>query len=286
MKSLSTITSSLTTLGLPPDRRPKEKKVKRAYRRMALILHPDRAGAGSTKEFQLLQSAYTTVLEFLESRDIMENGEEEEDEVESSSEESESSSSSTSSSDLTVEEYLAKKYPNIQDKNNNLKISDTKKSSMSDLINFTIYMAENFYSIQNRHLLEAIFLALYPLEELFIAHADVLWTHKQVTVYRELLMLGDLPTITQEDRVVDWVLQVERMTYPARLVVMAIKLTGINPKGMKMVMPGGQVLGKRRREVVVYLGILHTIGMVMENKDKDVTIKKMFCDLEEIILKF
>ena len=90
----------------------------------------------------------------------------------------------------------------------------------------------------------------------------------------------------------DWFLRVERMTCPARLVVMvwlvvmAIKLTGINHNRMKMVMPRGQVLGKGRREVVVYLGMLHTIGMVMENKNKDVTIKKMFSDQEEIILKF
>ena len=41
-----------------------------------MIIHPDRAGAGSTKDFQLLQSAYTTVLEFLKTRDIMENVEE------------------------------------------------------------------------------------------------------------------------------------------------------------------------------------------------------------------
>ena len=192
--------------------------------------------------------------------------------------------------DLTVEEYLV--LSNIQDKNDTLKIFDTKKSSMSDLINFTVYLAQNFYNIQNRHLLETIFLALHPIEELFIPHADVLWMHKQVAIYRELLLLGDLPTITQEDRVVDWLLQVKRMTYPARLVVMvwmvvmAIKLTGINPKRMKMKMPGGQVLGKRRSEVVVYLGMMHTIGMVMENKDEDGTIKKIFSDLEEIILKF
>ena len=43
---------------------------------------------------------------------------------------------------------------------------------MSELINVTIYMAQNFYNIQNRHLLEAIFWALHPIEELFIAHAD------------------------------------------------------------------------------------------------------------------
>ena len=79
MRSLSTITSSLATLELPPRCLPKEKKVERAYKRMSLIIHPDRAGAGRTKKFQLLQSAYTTVLEFLERRDIMENGEEEED---------------------------------------------------------------------------------------------------------------------------------------------------------------------------------------------------------------
>ena len=62
---------------------PKENKVKRAYRRMSLIIHTDsdsdRTGAGRTKKFQLFQSAYTTVLEFLERRDIMENGEKEED---------------------------------------------------------------------------------------------------------------------------------------------------------------------------------------------------------------
>ena len=48
---------------------------------------------------------------------------------------------------------------------------------MSELINFTISMAQNFYNIQNRHLLEAIFLALHSIEELFIAHADVFWIH-------------------------------------------------------------------------------------------------------------
>ena len=48
------------------------------------------------------------------------------------------------------------------------------------------------------------------------------------------------------------------------LVVMSIKLTGINHNRMKMVMPRGQVLGKGRREVVVYLGMPHTIGMVID----------------------
>ena len=113
---------------------------------MSLIIHPDRAGDGRTKKFQLLQSAYTTVLEFLERRDIMENGD----------------------GGRRCEE--AKKYPNIPDKKDNLKISDTKKSSMSELINVTIYMTQNFY----------------------------------------------LPTITQEDRVMDWLLRVERMTCPVR----------------------------------------------------------------------
>ena len=59
-----------------------------------------------------------------------------------------------------------------------------------------------------------------------------------------------------EDRVMDWFLRVERMTCPAMLVVMvwvvvmAIKMTGINHIRSNMVMPGSQVLGKRRRHVV------------------------------------
>ena len=111
-------------------------------------------------------------------------------------------------------------------------------------------------------------------------------------MFRELLLLGDLPTITQENRVVEWLLQVEMMTIPAMVVVMvwqmvmAIKLTGIKPKKMKMLVPGGQVKGKKRREVVVYLSMMHTIGMVMENKADDAFLKMMFTDLENIILEF
>ena len=55
---------------------------------------------------------------------------------------------------------------------------------------------------------------------------------------------------------------------------------------MKMLVPGGQVKGKKRREVVVYLSMMHTIGMVMENKADDAFLKMMFTDLENIILEF
>ena len=286
MKLLSSINDSLATLGLSPKYLPREKKVKKAYRRMSLIIHPDRAGTGTTKDFQSLQSAYTAVVDFLENRDILEDLEEE-DEESSSGE-----SSSVSSDDLTMEEYLAKKYPDVQDKNVKLKIADSTGSSMSDLINYTVQVAEDFYGITNRHMMEVLFLALHPLEEFSIPHADVFWIHKQVGVFSELLLLGDLPTITQENRVVEWLLQVEMMTTPAMVVVMvwqlvmAIKLTGIKPKRMKMLVTGGQVKGKKRREAVVYLSMMHTIGMVMENKADDAFLKMMFTDLENIILEF
>ena len=284
MKSLININTSLATLGLSPNCLPREKRVKKAYRKMAMKIHPDRAGIGSTKEFQMLQYAYTTVLEFLENKDIFED---EENDEESLSDDS--TSSSTSSTELSMEEYLAKKYPNVQDKNDTMKLADEKGSSMSDLINFTLQLAQDFYNITSRHMLEAIFLAIHPLEKLFIPQADVFWIHKQVTVFREIILLGDLPTITQENRVADWLLKVETMTIPAMVVVMmwqvvmAIKLTGIKPKGMKMLVTGGQVRGKKRGEVVVYLRMMHTIGMVIENTTKEVSLKKMFNDLEKII---
>ena len=68
--SMNSLTTSLSLLGLSPDYLPREKKVKRAYRKKAMLIHPDRAGIGSTKDFQLLQSAYTTVLEFIGKGDI------------------------------------------------------------------------------------------------------------------------------------------------------------------------------------------------------------------------
>ena len=209
MRSLSTITSSLATLELPPGCLPKEKKVKRAYRRMFLIIHPDRAGAGWTKKFQLLQSAYTTVLEFLERRDIMENGEEEED---------------------------AKKQRSIP-------TFQTRK---------TIWK----YSTQRRA----------PCPSWSTSPST--WprtstTSRTGTCWRpsfglSIQLRSCSSLMRMEDRVMDWFLRVERMTCPARLVVMvwvvvmAIKMTGINHIRSNMVMPGSQVLGKRRREVVEF----------------------------------
>ena len=57
-------------------------------------------------------------------------------------------------------------------------------------------------------------------------------------------------------------------------------------KGNEDVGDRGPGAGKKRGEVVVYLRMMHTIGMVIENTTKEVSLKKMFNDLEKIISNY
>ena len=62
--SLSEISEFLKTLGLPTTKIPTVSEVRTKYRAL-LILHPDRAGAASTDDFQKITEAVRNILDFI-----------------------------------------------------------------------------------------------------------------------------------------------------------------------------------------------------------------------------
>ena len=75
-------------------------------------------------------------------------------------------------------------------------------------------------------------------------------------------------------------------------LTLAIKMTGRKPKRLIMKMPGGKILGKKRKEVTSYLVIMKTIvdsmskGNNWKKVDKFAKLKKMEKDFNQIINEF
>ena len=85
---------------------------------------------------------------------------------------------------------------------------------------------------------------------------------KEVSNYQDLLLLGDLATITQEKRPYSWIsgaptLSPEAQTALATsLLGLTLKLTGTKLANFKLKLPGGKMRAKSRTEVVAYLALI------------------------------
>jgi len=179
-------------------------------------------------------------------------------------------------------------------------ISDRNKSSLSDLVNFNIHLAYSVYKITDKDSLESTlhsFQAKEDIEKLGLSPA-VAKACKEVAMFRDLLLLGDLPTISQEKRPFEWIYLAPSLTYPAQVALMtsfltlSIKLTGNKPSKLHMKVPGGRIAGKNKEDVVSYLAILQTIAESMsrrnnwEKKEKFSNLHIMNRDLGKIIGDF
>ena len=88
---------------------------------------------------------------------------------------------------------------------------------------------------------------------------------KEVSNYQDLLLLGDLATITQEKRPYSWIsgaptLSPEAQTALATsLLGLTLKLTGAKLANFKLKLPGGKMRlrgVKSRTEVLAYLALI------------------------------
>ena len=87
--------------------------------------------------------------------------------------------------------------------------------------------------------------------------------YKEVADYQDLLLLGDLPTITQEKRPYSWISNAPSLSSEAQtalttsLMGLTLKLTGAKvPGNFKPKLPGGKMRSKSKTEVLAYLALI------------------------------
>ena len=191
--------------------------------------------------------------------------------------------------------FITKKLGTLNTKNENQIISGSSNSTLADLVKFNTNLAHSFYNITDMDTLEVSLLALQPrldVEKLEL-NPSVAEACKEVAMYRDLLLLGDLPTITQERRPFEGIYCAPNLSIPAQVALLtsfltlAIKLTGKIPSRFNLKMPGGNILGKKReeQEVISYLAIMQTIvDSMSEGKNwEKVNIKMMGKELNNIV---
>jgi hypothetical protein len=156
------------------------------------------------------------------------------------------------------------------------------------------------YNITDLDTLEVTLLALEPKvdDDSQDMSPTVRAAYKEVAMYKDLLLLGDLPTITQEKRPMEWISAATSLSMPAQVAIMsafltlAIKMTGKRPAALGLKMPGGKLLGKKREEVISYMAIMQTImdAMSKGNKwnkmDKFAILRKMEKDFNKVSAEF
>ena len=188
-----------------------------------------------------------------------------------------------------LNEFINEKLGNLQKKNEKQKIFDSKNSSLADMIKFNTILAHSFYKITDRDLLEVVILALHPEVEVdSIGNPAVKTVIEEVALFKDLLLLGDLSTITQEKKHFEWILNAPNLSKPAMVAIMTsfitlvMKMTGNKSARFNRRMP----VGKKREEVMSYMIIMQTIVNAMSRGNNWKKIKKMGVDLNKIITEF
>ena len=86
--------------------------------------------------------------------------------------------------------------------------------------------------------------------------------YKEVSNYQDLLLLGDLATITQEKRPYSWISGAPTLSPEAQtalttsLLGLTLKLTGAKLANFKLKLPGGKMRSRDRTEVLAYLALI------------------------------
>ena len=160
-------------------------------------------------------------------------------------------------------------------------MSGQTNSTVAELSKFNMQVANEHYKVEKEDSLEAILLALHlpadkvtldtieftlnllthPQEELKLSpRVDA--AYKEVSNYQDLLLLGDLATITQEKRPYSWISGAPTLSPEAQtalttsLLGLTLKLTGAKLANFKLKLPGGKMRSKGRTEVVAYLALI------------------------------
>ena len=159
---------------------------------------------------------------------------------------------------------------------------------MADLSKFNLRTANEVYKVEKEESLEAILLALHlPADQVAVNDNDVhphlilipqekmdlspkvASVYKEVADYQDLLLLGDLPTITQEKRPYSWISTAPSLSSEAQtalttsLMGLTLKLTGAKvPGNFNLKLPGGKMRSKSRTEVLAYLALIQVRSTV------------------------
>ena len=104
--------------------------------------------------------------------------------------------------------------------------------------------------------------------------------YKEVADYQDLLLLGDLPTITQEKRPYSWISNAPSLSSEAQtalttsLMGLTLKLTGAKvPGNSKLKLPGGKMRSKSKTEVLAYLALIQVRSTVKQTLSSFPTLR-------------
>jgi len=207
--------------------------------------------------------------------------------------------SNPGSKGLDLNKFIESKFGNLGEQALNQVVSGVRKSTMGDLIQFNTRLA-NSYKISDEDSLETIVYAHQPSETLQdkSIKPSVSEAQGEVSMYRDLLLLGDLPSITQEMRPYEWIQAAPKLSTSAQVALMtsllgmAIKLTGKVPSKLTYKLPGGKMKGNDKTDVVAYLALARNIADAMAeannwNKTKELSgLEKMHSDLIKIVNEY
>ena len=123
--------------------------------------------------------------------------------------------------------FITKKLGTLNTKNENQIISGSSNSTLADLVKFNTNLAHSFYNITDMDTLEVSLLALQPRQDVekLELNPSVAEACKEVAMYMDLLLLGDLPTITQEKRPFEWIYSAPSLSITAQVVLLTSFLT-------------------------------------------------------------
>merc|ERR1719370_2678332 len=179
-------------------------------------------------------------------------------------------------------------------------VSGQTNSTVAELSKFNMQVANEHYKVEKEDSLEAILLALHLPgdKEALKLSPRVEAAYKEVSDYQDLLLLGDLATITQEKRPYSWISGAPTLSPEAQtalttsLLGLTLKLTGAKLANFKLKLPGGKMRSRGRTEVVAYLALIQNIVDAMAGSKnwkaaaKDSKLDKMHADITKIVADF
>jgi len=205
------------------------------------------------------------------------------------------------SSAFDLEAFVKVKFSELEKTAHQKKnVSGQTNSTVAELSKFNMRAANEHYKVKKEDSLEAILLALHLPgdEEKLNLNPMVAAAYKEVSNYQDLLLLGDLATITQEKRPYSWISGAPTLSPEAQtalttsLLGLTLKLTGAKLANFKLKLPGGKMRAKSRPEVLAYLALIQNIMDAMAGSKnwkvaaKDSKLDKMHADITHIIADF
>merc|ERR1711990_935651 len=199
-----------------------------------------------------------------------------------------------------LEAFVKVKFSELEKTAHKKNVSGQTNSTVAELSKFNMRVANEHYKVKKEDSLEATLLALHLPgdEEKLDLSPRVAAAYKEVSNYQDLLLLGDLATITQEKRPYSWISGAPTLSPEAQtalitsLLGLTLKLTGAKLANFKLKLPGGKMRAKSRTEVVAYLALIQNIVDAMAGSKnwkvaaRDSKLDKMHADITKIVADF